>query len=241
MPVPAPARLVLIHGSVVGPKATWAAARRLRERYELVAPTRRGFPPGPPAGRVDFEQEAELVVALLADGAHLVGHSYGGVICLLAAALAPELVSSLTVIEPPCFAVAAGDPAVDALVAEMIELWERGPREPEAFLRSFLAMVGSAPPPGPLSPQLVAGARTLMNERGPWEAQIPLVALAAAPFPKLVVSGGHSAAFDAVCDVLERSLGAERSTVAGAEHGVTRLPAFVEALERFLERADARR
>ena len=35
---------------------------------------------------------------------------------------------------------------------------------------------------------------------------IPLDELAAAPFPKLVISGGHNAAFDAVCDVLEERL-----------------------------------
>ena len=51
-----------------------------------------------------------LVADALAGGAHLVGHSYGGVISLLAAAAVPERVRSLTVIEPPCTKVAAGDP-----------------------------------------------------------------------------------------------------------------------------------
>ena len=57
-----------------------------------------------------------------------------------------------------------------------------------------------------------------MVERYPWTAEIPLDALAAAPFPKLVVSGGHSEAFDAVCDVLEQRLGAESAVFAGAAH-----------------------
>ena len=55
-----------------------------------------------------------------------------------------------------------------------------------------------------------------MAERPPWEAEIPLDELAAAPFPKLVVSGAHNAAFDAVCDVLEERLGAERAVLPGA-------------------------
>jgi hypothetical protein len=62
----------------------------------------------------------------------------------------------------------------------------------------------------------------LIVERGPWEAHIPLEQPAVAPFPKLVVSGAHSPAFDAVCDVLERGLGAQGAVVAGAGHSVPR-------------------
>jgi hypothetical protein len=76
-----------------------------------------------------------------------------------------------------------------------------------------------------------------MAERPPWEAQIPVEELAAASFPKLVVSGGHSAAFDAVCDVLEEGLGAERAVLPGAGHSLPRAPGYVERLEAFLGQA----
>jgi pimeloyl-ACP methyl ester carboxylesterase len=177
------------------------------------------------------------VAELLSGGAHLVGHSYGGVVSMLAAAQRPEAVRSLTVIEPPAFAVARGDPAVEAFVAEATALWEDGPEEPGAFLAVFAALVGSSlPASDPLPPELERGARLLMVERPPWEAEIPLEALAAAPFPKLVVSGGHHAAFDAVCDVLEQRLGAERAVIAGAGHGVQRTGAPCnERLEAFLQ------
>jgi len=62
-----------------------------------------------------------------------------------------------------------------------------------------------------------------MVERPPWEAEIPLDDLAAAPFPKLVVSGGHSAAFDAVCDVLVERLDAQLAVLPGAGHSPQRL------------------
>jgi pimeloyl-ACP methyl ester carboxylesterase len=42
--------------------------------------------------------------------AHLVGQSYGAVVVLLAAALRPKQVLSLTAIEPPVFDLARGDP-----------------------------------------------------------------------------------------------------------------------------------
>jgi len=224
----------------VNGEATWAAQRALLERFELVVPNRRGFPPGPDVERVDFEDEAVWLEQFLEPGTHLVGHSYGGVISLFAAARRPELLRSLTVIEPPLFAIARGIPAADAFVAGGEELWERGPREPAAFLRAFLAAVGSSMPPGELTPALLQGARTLMVERYPWTAEPPLDALARAPFPKLVVSGAHSAAFDAVCDVLEERLGAERAVLPGAGHSVQRLGGpFNELLESFVRRSSA--
>jgi len=229
-------RLVLVHGSVTNGATTWGAQLPLGERYRLIVLERPGFPPGPPSEPVDFEQHATWVAERLEPGDHLVGHSYGGVISLLAAARFPGL-GSLSVIEPPCFDVARGEPAVEAFVHEARNLVLEGPREPEPYLRRFLALVGSTfDPPSPLPPALEQGTRTLMAERSPEEATIPLAPLRALPFPKLVVAGAHHAAFDVVCDVLERELGAERANLPGAGHAVQRAPGFNERLLAFLER-----
>ncbi len=234
-------RLVLVHGSVAGARATWWAQRELGDRHELVLVQRPGFPPGPPVARVDFEPDAELVAGLLSPGDHLVGHSYGGVITLLAAAARPELLRSLTVIEPPATRVAAGNPAVDAFAEQGAAIYASGASDdPETFLRRFLTAVGSAlDPPSPLPPELEQGARALMVERGPWEADIPVEALAAAPFPKLVVSGNHHPAFDGVCNALELGLGAERLVLTGFGHTVQRHPEFNAGLADFVARASA--
>jgi pimeloyl-ACP methyl ester carboxylesterase len=232
-------RLLLVHGSVVNAEVTWSSQKPLAEKFDLVAPNRRGFPPGPDVERVDFEDEAAWLEQFLESGTHLVGHSYGGVIALVAAARHPELVRSLTVVEPPAFGVARGIPAVDEFVARIEEHWANGPRDPGEFLRGFLALVGSSTPPGNFTPELLQGARTLMVERPPSEAVIPFDELARTPFPKLVVSGGHSAAFDAVCDVLEQRLGAERAVLPGAGHSIQRLgEPFNELLASFVERAE---
>ncbi len=116
-------RLVLVHGSVAGGRPTWKAQLPLEGRFELVILERPGFPPNPPVARVDFEADAELVAGLLQPGDHVVGHSYGGVISLLAAASRPELVRSLTVIEPPATRVAHDDPHVAAFAAGGVELY----------------------------------------------------------------------------------------------------------------------
>jgi pimeloyl-ACP methyl ester carboxylesterase len=207
-----------------------------------VIPNRRGFPPGPEVERVDFEDDAVWLDQFVEPGTHLVGHSYGGVISLFAAARYADRLRSLTVIEPPAFGLARGNAAADAFVVGGVELWERGPREPDAFLREFMKTVGSSVPHGELSPALLQGARTLMVERAPWEAEPPLDELAATPFPKLVVSGAHSAAFDAVCDVLVDRLGAQRAVLPGAGHSVQRLgEPFNELLSAFVSAADVAR
>jgi pimeloyl-ACP methyl ester carboxylesterase len=232
-------RVLLVHGSVVGGEATWGAQRPLAERFDVVVLDRRGFPPNAPVEHVDFEDEAAWLEQWLEPGTHLVGHSYGGVISLLAAARRPDELRSLVVIEPPAFGVARGEPAVDEFVALSVAHWEEGPRDPEAFLRTFLRLLGSSLPAASLSPALLQGARALMVERGPWEAQIPLDELAATRFPKLVVSGAHSPAFDAVCDVLAERLAAERAVLPGAGHSVQRLgEPFNALLAAFVERAE---
>ena len=236
-------RIVLVHGSVIGGQATWSAQEPLAERFEFLVIDRPGFPPNPPVDRVDFENDASLLCEEIRVGDHLVGHSYGGVITLLAASRCPDAIRSLTVIEPPATRVALGNPVVDRFAAGAIELWANGPTgDPETFLRAFLAAVGSSfEPPSPLPPDLEQGARALIAERGPWEAEIPLDALAAAPYPKLVVSGAHHPAFDAICDALERGLRAERLVLPGHGHSVQRHPDFNAALADFVERAAARR
>ena len=70
---------------------------------------------------------------------------------------------------------------------------------------------------------MLRATRVQMQGRLPWDAVIPLEALAAATWPKLVVSGGHSRIFDLVCDVLQRWLPARRAVFRGAGHSIPRL------------------
>jgi pimeloyl-ACP methyl ester carboxylesterase len=226
-------RVVLVHGSVGNGSTTWELVRPLADRYTLVIPDRPGYPPNPPVERGDFELQAKQIAELLEPGDHLVGHSYGGLISLLAAAQTPGL-RSLTVNEPPAFGVARGNPDVEEFVAKM----QDAPSEPRDYLAYFLPLVGSSLKlPEPLPPLLEAGARAALVERSPLEAQIPLDDLAATSFPKLVVTGGHNPIFDAVADVLEQRLGAQRAVVPGAGHSIPRAPGYNETLVRFLESA----
>jgi pimeloyl-ACP methyl ester carboxylesterase len=229
-------RIVFVHGSVGNAETTWAAQRPLEERFDCVFLTRSGYPPRPPLERIDFEEQANEVTAELREGDHLVGHSYGGVVSLLAAALRPVL-GSLTVSEPPAFGIARGNPAVEEFLSEVLP-FRAGNPTPREYLAFFLPFVGSALQlPDPLPPALEQGARAALAERPPQEAVVPLDALAAAPFPKLVLSGAHNLAFDAVCDVLETRLVAERAVLPGAGHSLPRAEGYNAVLADFVERA----
>ena len=231
-------RVVLVHGSGNAGVPAWSRQLGLSSRFRLIVPTRGGYPPNPPLNRIDFEEQSGELAPLLAGGAHLVGHSYGGVISLFMAALRPTEVRSLAVSEPPAFGLARGLAVVDELVAKLERLWTAG-LEPESFLRAFLQSVGSSfEPPRPLPVELEAATRATQAERGPWEAEPPLDELAGAPFPKLVASGAHHPAFDAVCDVLEERLGAELAVLPGAGHSVPRAPGYTERLAAFLDEAE---
>ena len=229
-------RLVLVHGSGGN---SWPAQRPLAERYTLVMPTRTGYPPNPPLEHIDFDVQARELLELLEPGDHVVGHSYGGVVSLIAA---PDVeLASLTVCEPPAFGVAREHPAVARLIADLAPLWPTD-LPPEEFLRAFVETLGALGPynaPSPLPPAMEASVRAIMVERAPWEAEIPFAKLAASTFPKLVVSGAHNAAFDAVCDVLEERLDAERAVLPGAGHSIPRAAGFNARLEEFLLSARA--
>ena len=236
--------VVLVHGSVVDASRTWRHQLTLAEHWSLRLVNRPGFSGSPSLPRGDFEVEAPLVAELLGDGAHLVGHSYGAVIALLAAAVRPDAVRSLTVSEPGCLRVAGGHPSVDEAIAQGTELYRRGADiPPREFLRLFRQGVHSSHRTPELLPDwLERGARHVMHERPPWEADVPLERLAAAAFPKLVVSGGHSPVFEAVCDVLAERLAARRAVVVGRQHTIPATGGSYNAtLHEFLTEAESRR
>jgi pimeloyl-ACP methyl ester carboxylesterase len=233
--------VLFIHGDIVGAPVTWRKQRVLAERWTLIIPDRPGFGGSPPLERNDFEVEAPMFARLLGDGAHVVGHSYGAVIALLVAAQRPEAIRSLTVSEPGALRLAAGNPQVDEMIANGERLFGHAENiPPEDFLRLFRGGAGSAyGTPEQLPEELLHGVELLKRERPSWEAEIPLERLAAAGFPVLAVSGGHSPVFEAVCDSLVDSLGAERAVITGRGHTVPSTGApYNDRLEVFMRAAE---
>src|SRR5688572_4333845 len=116
--------LVLVHGSLATGGDEWQAQRPLAdEGFRLLVPDRRGYGRSPAARGEDFLADAEDIAELMGDGAHLVGHSYGGLGVLFAAARRPEATLSLALLEPAAFALDQHHPAARELVAEVRHLW----------------------------------------------------------------------------------------------------------------------
>jgi pimeloyl-ACP methyl ester carboxylesterase len=214
--------VVLVHGALALGAEEWEAQRPLADAgFQLLVPDRRGYGRSPEAEGEDFLRDADDIVSLMGDGAHLVGHSYGGLGVLFAAAQRPEVTLSLTVLEPGAFALGQDRLAARALADDVRTMWDLETPDVD-WVVGFLKAVGSDP--DAFGPEFLASALPLVSQirrgRPGWEADLPFEELAAASFPKVVVSGGHSPAFDAICDDLAQRIGAVRAVVPGAGHEI---------------------
>lgn len=214
--------VVLVHGSLTTGGDEWPAQRPLAdEGFRLLVPDRRGYGRSPPAQGEDFLADADDIAELMGDGAHLVGHSYGGLGALFAASRRPDATLSLTLLEAPTFTLGQHHQAARTLVAEVRSIWDQDLPDEDWLIR-FLQAVGSDP--DDLPPEVVAAAIPLVPVlrlgRPVWEVEPPLSKLKSAAFAKLVMSGGHSAGFDVMCDELAERIGASRKTIAGAGHEI---------------------
>jgi pimeloyl-ACP methyl ester carboxylesterase len=163
-------RVVLVHGDVFDAPATFAAMEPLAANHRLVLVNRRGFGASPEVDGEDFDVDAgDLAEVLTDEPTHLVGHSYGGVVALLAAAQVPSSVQSLTVFEPPAFGLVANDPEVRRFIDAIQAMLTTDPPLDE-FLRRFAALVGADPSrlPTPLPESLLRAARVQMHGSWPW-------------------------------------------------------------------------
>jgi pimeloyl-ACP methyl ester carboxylesterase len=244
--------VILVHGSMSRGTETFAQQKPLSDKYRLIVVDRRGYGSSPFTACSDFMEDAHDLVDLLGGGAHLVGHSYGAVACLVAAGMQPEKVRSLTVIEPPLFGPLRENPDVEQAIAEFQAAYARS--DPMEFYLAFTGHPENEPRPKlELSEEDIADIRTAMHQRPAWEAELDLGKLAAAPFPKLVVSGGRMhlpepqrnhprvRALLAVCDHLTAGLNAQRAIFDKAAHNpqIEMAMLFNLRLRAFLEDASA--
>ena len=219
-------RVVMVHGSLSDGTEAWEMQRPLVDKgYRLILPDRRGY--GRSAREVgeDYERDAEDIAPMLGDGAHLVGHSYGALSALWTAALRPEAVRSLTVIEPPAFGLVADDPDVASYMDTFRTVWAQSELSDREFLRQFMLAMDMQPEwiTDELLDEAEPTVPTLRACRPVWEATVPVDVLNAVLFPTLVVSGGHRAEFDAVCGALVEFMGARSVVLPGAGHMVQML------------------
>ncbi len=159
----------------------------------------------------------------------LVGFSWGGATALRVAAVAPEVVESLTVVEPEAYALLrTHDAGAYTQICDLRDRWRanvRAGRWHEAFEEfvDFYNGPGSfARWPAPRRETFLAAQRT----RGDlWDVlfddeRLTLDALASVTAPVHVVEGSQTSAVDhAICDVIRRHVPHARHTlIDGAGH-----------------------
>lgn len=168
----------------------------------------------------------DAVIAALGDGAHVVAHSAGGVSATLAASRHPELVHSLTLVEPACFALARGGAEVERHIARMAPAFALACTgiDDAALATEFLTAMEAPLPPQPMLAPLGERIRIMPP---PWEHQVD------GRFLRLVRTVVVTGAWSPLYDEVARSLaaaGAAHAVIPGHEHRPHDDSSFAELL-----------
>ena len=251
--------VVLVHGSW-GDHHNWdAVAPALARSFRVLTYDRRGHsrsarPEGPGSLREDAMDLAALLEALGMVPAHVVGNSGGAAVALRLASERPELFRSLTVHEPPLFALLADDPAMRAPLAAVmerigavVELLRAG--DAAGGARRFVETIALGPGEWDRLPEatrqtFIANAPTFLDEtQDPEGMSVDLGALGQFTRPALLTRGEESPRFfPAVVARLARALPhAAQHLYAGAGHAphMTHPAAWLEVVGGFIAGVDA--
>ncbi len=212
--------VVLVHGTAMPGRMSWAPQKPLASKYQLWIVDRRGYGDSPPVSRrEDYEVDAQDLLELIPPGAHLVGISYGSIGALLAAGEDPERLASLTLVECLAFGVAPGDPVATETMQNLDALHANTTLDDHTWFERFVRIIGAGNTfPNPLPPPFDQTVRLVRGYRRSWDADLPLDRIAAARLPVLIVTSGGHQAFDAVGDHLAAVLDARREYVDGHGH-----------------------
>jgi pimeloyl-ACP methyl ester carboxylesterase len=230
-------RAVFIHGSFGWGRSTFGKQTPLHADHEVILVDRRGFGKSPSAEHLGWPVDADDLVGVLEEfgPCHLVGHSYGAVVALIAAQRRPERIRSLVVIEPSCLGVAAGDPDADRVAAAFEPVYRDAPAMTAMeFGRAWGAAIGRTAEvqsawEARLTAADLAALEASRRERWPGDAPVDLGALRNAGFPITVVRGawmpavfpgGHPTgrAFAAVCHAIVTATVAREVVFSGSTH-----------------------
>ena len=222
---------LFIHGAGRAGRAAWPAQHAVeRDRPCLWLPR---VAPGDPPGRT-----LAFAAELLDRPAHVVGHSYGGVIALGLAERRPDLVRSLVLVEPAALRLALGSPRTHEHVEALAPVFARAhdsATDDTEFSRLFGEASGIPAPDVP--PEvLTAMTRQLRATVPPWT--LPVDPTVVARTPTLVVTGSTDTMYAEVADVLQAH-GADRVLLDGTGHRPHDDERFAPLLDGFWAAADA--
>lgn len=234
---------MFLHSSGLSSRQWKGMARAFADRHEILTPDFLGMgarPKWPAGAPFHFDADVDLVRALIVRPAHLVGHSYGGLVALTLARRHPELVRSLTVYEPVAFGTLHDPPDPEGLADLARAERMLGALPLEAWLEAFVNYWNG---PGawdglPESSQrgmIDVGDKIVLEVTSLLGDRTPAGAYASVAAPVLLVRGERSpaAAHRVVARLREALPDATEAIVRGAGHmgPLTHPHEFAELLE----------
>ncbi|WP_455834689.1 alpha/beta fold hydrolase [Pseudarthrobacter siccitolerans] len=210
-------RVVFVHGAGNFGSAAWPRQHGMALSYDALFLRRHGYDPVAEPVESSFEEDARIVLRSLADdgrgaaGGHVVAHSQGAIAAMLAAVERPDLVFSLTLVEPACLSLTAELPATAAHIGTMQPLFDaRHQMSDQDFQREFVRRVYATDLQKPATAEEKRSARRLRLQAPAWEAPLHIVP----GVPTLVLTGGWEPLYEEIAGYL-RETGALHRTAAG--------------------------
>lgn len=206
-------RVVFVHGLGSFGASAWPRQHGMALSYDALFLRRHGFDPTDEPLKSDVAADIGIVVASLEDagGGHIVAHEQGAISAMLAAVDRPELVYSLTLVEPACLSLTAELPATAYHRSLMEPLFAvRDQLNDADYQREYFRRAFSAEASGLDTLEARRSARRLRLQAPPWEAPLHIVP----GVPTLVLTGGWEPLYEEIAGYLQET-GALRRVAAG--------------------------
>ncbi|MDR6414045.1 alpha/beta hydrolase [Pseudarthrobacter sulfonivorans] len=210
-------RVVFVHGAGPFGAAAWPRQHGMALNYDALFLRRHGFDPVAEPVESSFDEDTAIVLRSLADdgrgaaGGHVVAHAQGAIAAMMAAVERPDLVYSLTLVEPACLSLTAELPATAAHRALMQPLFDvRHQLGDEDFQREYVRRMFAVDLHEPVSQEEMRSARRLRLQAPAWEAPLHIVP----GVPTMVLTGGWEPLYEEIAGYL-RETGALHRIAAG--------------------------
>ncbi|MHA7238505.1 alpha/beta fold hydrolase [Arthrobacter sp. TMS1-12-1] len=224
-------RVVFVHGSGAFGAAAWPRQHGLSIDFDCLYVRRHGFSATEEPAATDHHRDQAIIADALGSGGHVVAHSEGAASAMMLAVERPDLVRTLTLVEPACFSLTVDLPATAAHIALMMPLVaERLAMSDDEFLRAFVRRVSDADALAPSTTDARRDAARLRLQSPPWEAPLSIVP----GVRTLVLTGGWEPLYEEVAAYLAGTGAVHRVTAGGhrphdTAEGAAMIRAFLAA------------